>query len=201
MFKKSICIILIASFIFYTSCASVISEVPVKESEYDDIKTAEKIFITSKDGKEHEIIQFEFTETNLVGKEIFSSTGITKTIEISLSDIKDINVMGVRDNKGEIIIEEEIEMNITTNTRHGFAVLGALIFGAIVFLPLYNIETEVGMEKETKMTLTFCLIEFPFLLFGGLLGYKIGKNIDNKKAIEKIKKEREQEREKEDKDN
>ncbi len=200
MFRKTITIIVLVFFIFYTGCASVVSKVQVKESEYDAIKIAEKIFVTTKAGVEHEVIEFKFTETHLIGKEIFRITKSfqfpkkkTKHIKISLSDIKSVKVMAFRDSKGEIITKEEIKMNMTIHNRTNGAILGIIVFGVSPAYFLIKGLHDVPLDD---------ILGGAFILsaFGALLGYMVGNNWDKKKAIDKIEKEREQEKEKDSKE-
>ncbi len=193
MFRKTITIIVLACFLFYTGCASVIQKVPVKETEYDDIKIAKKIYVTTKGGIEHEIIQFEYTETLLIGEELLPN-GKTKPIEINLSYIDYIKVIGVLDYKGEIITNEEIKMNITTNYRIPMAIIGGIVPGVLVFW-FFCAYTDFG-----DVIGTFLIGETIINAFGALLGYMVGNNLDKKKAIDKIEKEREQEKEKDSKE-
>lgn len=49
MYKKIFFVGLFISFLLLNACASIVKEIPVKQSEYNDIKEAEKIVVTTKD--------------------------------------------------------------------------------------------------------------------------------------------------------
>lgn len=96
MFRKSICVILIACFIFQISCATT-KTMPVASYDYDKLKEEKTIFVTVKSRQEYELVDFEITNTHIIGNYITRSPDsqiiLTKEkIEIKLEDIELIRV-------------------------------------------------------------------------------------------------------------
>lgn len=200
MFKKLITLSVLACFLFYTGCASIISNVQVDDSEYNEIMRVEKVFVTTKDGKRYEVINFKFTETHLVGQEVRDGT-ITEPIQISLSDIDHIEILGVRDAYGKIITYEEIKANLIVRpaSRTVMTVLGVIGWGALGFvlgtIALFWIETArenqgYYREEPSDIGQVIFIGEIGMIVLGGYFGFKGGKNNDFRKAIEKIQLER-----------
>ena len=67
MLRKIFIIILTVCFFFQSACSVMISEIPVRESDYEYIKSAEKIKVTTIDGIENQLTQFGITDTHLTG--------------------------------------------------------------------------------------------------------------------------------------
>ncbi len=92
MLRKAICIILIACFLFQIRCATT-KTLPVVSEDYDKLKEEKEIFVTVKSGQEYELIEFEITDTHIIGNSITkdpdSQIILSKEkIEIKLEDIE-----------------------------------------------------------------------------------------------------------------
>ena len=191
MLKKIITLMVLACFLLYTGCASIISNVQVYDSEYDKILKVEKVFITTKDGKRYEVVKFKFTETHLVGQEI-RGRATAEPIQISLSDIDLIEIKGVRDDLGRIITYEEIKPYIMERytDRSVMAILGVIGFGALGFVPINSLALVMDEKSDALAMVLFLSLEIGMMVLGGHLGYKGVKNSDIRKAIKNIQNER-----------
>jgi len=92
MFRKSICVILIAGFIFQIGCATT-KKLPVASYDYDKLKEENTIFVTMRSGQKYELIEFEITDTHIIENSITkdpdSQIILSKeNIEIKLEDIE-----------------------------------------------------------------------------------------------------------------
>lgn len=190
MIKRIMFVGLFIIFLLLNACASIIKEVPVKQSEYNDIKEAEKILITTKDNSQHIVIQHNFTEISLVGNELMSSK-VFKPFEAHLSDICSVKINSVRDNVGKIITYEEIKRNIKTNKRVSNALIYAIGLGVFGLLPSGAMAIhEYEGRREKNHPGLFFVTEGVFIISGGYLGYKAGEMADIKKAIKQIERKR-----------
>ena len=50
----------------------MISEIPLRKSDYNNMKNTGKIKVTTVDGMKYELTQFHFTDTNIIGYDISS---------------------------------------------------------------------------------------------------------------------------------
>jgi hypothetical protein len=82
----------------------VFANVRVKETEYGELERVNKIFVATKDGQKHEIVDFKFTGTHLIGDEK------SNRIEIGFLDIDSLMISGFRDQQGRLIPAEEFEL-------------------------------------------------------------------------------------------
>jgi len=98
MFRKSICVVLIASLVFQIGCSTT-KTMLVEIKEYDKLKEEETIFVTVKSGQKYEFVDFEITNTHIIGNSITRTeyTITKKKIEIRLEDIELMQVQETED--------------------------------------------------------------------------------------------------------
>lgn len=181
MIRKSFTFILIVCFSIYTGCVSVIKHVKVEKSEYSQLDNTDKIFLTTLEGEQYTFQNLTISNTHAIGTEFAMSD---KKVQIILSDIESIEILGVRIEDGRLITKEEIEANITTNHRINSAVGLTLL----MVLPDLFISLFVGFnfDEDGPNPTAFYVSFAGFTILNGYIGYKIGKRSDEKEAIKKI---------------
>lgn len=94
MFRQVITAFMLACFLLQINCAT--TKVPVASRDYDTLREEKTIFVTTKRGIEHELVNFEITNTHihgmLIGEGLEKNTSAEETITIALEDVEFITV-------------------------------------------------------------------------------------------------------------
>ena len=196
MLGKIFIIILTTCFLFNPACSVMISEIPVKEPDYNNVKSAGKIKVTTIEGMEHEITQFEFTDTHIKGKQLLRginpfSKKKNKPFEIELKHINSITVDGYRGPWGKLFTKDEIEANITTNHKTEGIISEVHIPVLLVGIPMVILILQYSPPMWTEL----CIFGVgSAILLTANEGYKKGKRRDILTAIDNIEKKRKEEK-------
>ena len=108
MFRKAISIVLIACFLFQINCATT-KTIPFTSYDYDKLKNEKIIFVTVKSGQKYELIDFEITDTHLIGFSIVRKHPSSRRIiekekfTVELEDIEFIVVENTEITVGGVI--------------------------------------------------------------------------------------------------
>ena len=181
MIKKFIAFLLIFCLSIASGCGSVITQVKINRSEYSKLEETDKIFLTTRHGKRYTLQGLDFTSSNtqVTANEYRKSD---QEIQISLTDIATIEILGVRLKDGRLITKEEIAANITTDHKTSSAIGLALLLALPNAILSFLITNQEGEFSPTPFYVAWA----GFTIVTGYIGYKIGKRSDEKKAIEKI---------------
>lgn len=179
------------SFILFSSCASVVTNIRVKEDELRNLKDAEKIVVISKDGSSHKIKHVTVDDNKICSVE-HSFLRKAKPIVFQPDEIEGVFIKGVRGENGRIITEKEIARNRISSSRFflpivaGFgSFIPAVYFSFMVSGADFSDEQITGMQGDI-FSVTFYSTVF-LMTYGG---YKLGKHLDDRLAVKKIKKKR-----------
>ncbi len=178
-------------FILFSSCASVVTNIRVKEDELSDLKDAEKVVVISKDGASHKIKHVIVDSNKVCGIEK-RFLGKAEPITLKSDEIEDIFIKGVRGENGRIITKKEIAKNRISSSR----ILLPVVAGVGSFIPAvyfsfmvsgadFSDEQRTGMQGAI-LSVTFYSTVF-LMTYGG---YKLGKSLDDRLALKKIKEKR-----------
>jgi len=133
MFRKSICVILIAGLLFQIGCATT-KTVPVLRKEYDKLKEEKTIFVTVKSRQEYELIEFEITDTHIIGTSIirkpYTNRIVKEKIEIKLEDVEFIQIRKIDTRK----------LALSAGCILGFTTFWFLFFFELVFWPFWPMD-------------------------------------------------------------
>ena len=108
--------------------------------------------------------------------------------------------MGIRDTKGNIITDGEIEMNIPESERAKIRILKILGCSVLGFFTSLGVVTAVNYVKGITWNSAYVIFAVSWIgttACGVFYFYQSNKNNNIKKAIEKIQKKREKEKGKE----
>ena len=180
MLKKSFSILCLVSFVIYTGCASIHSQIPVKYLEKQNLSGVDRAMVVLKDGGTYEFREFELTESDFIGKQLLFLPDGWREIRIPLAGIEYIVVDGARDIHGAPIPESQLENYDNSLNRVLLSTVGLLAGGALGFLvgwPLYWMDTSAPFGA---------IAFFGGMISGGYVGYQNGAKMDKQSAVEKI---------------